>query len=136
MALPVALGLFGMGASVLEGIFNNKRVKKQAAASKMAASIGASERKDEQAKVGAANADALKVNAADRRTFGRSAKAVALNQLIKAATNESAIESDRSMRILQISAEASRNKTSLIGAGIGGFSTGLSLGTDLKTLMG
>lgn len=134
MAAPLALGL-GLGLSVVEGIFGNKRAKKQAAAAKMVEIIRASERKDEQAKLGAINYGVIQASSGDRRAFGRSSRAVALSQLVRAAANENAIESDKSMRIMQIAAEASRNKTNLITAGISGASAGLSFGSNLSELL-
>lgn len=137
MAEPFALGLglFGLGSSLLEGIFNNKNVKRQERAAKMAETIRSAERKDEQSKLGAANYGVIKASSGDRRTFGRSSQAVALSQLVRASANESAIEADKSMRILQISAEASRARTAFLPAAIGGAAAGLSFGSNLQDLL-
>lgn len=135
MDLALGLGLFGLGSSLIETVFGNKNTKRQARAAKMAETIRAAEQKDEQSKIASFNAGTIRASAGDRRAYGRSSKALALNQLAQGLYNTSAIESDKQMRILEISAAAARNRVGLVPAGITGFSAGLSFGSNLQEFL-
>lgn len=137
MAFPF-LGFLAGGAalSVLGGLSANSAASKQAAAQRQAERIAAAEKRDRAAKLAQRNIGTLRSGSADRNAFGRSSRAVVLNELAKNADAEESINNNEAIRIMAIDQRAANAKVDLISAAVSGAGAGLSFGLNLDFALG
>ena len=121
-------------ASITGASNQNDAIEEAANSEIMANRIRAANRKDEIERTARRNIGRLSASAADRNAYGRSSKAVMLDQIQRAAQSENAVEADLNNRILQISSRANSQTQSTLAAGISGFAQGVSLAGGLKGL--
>lgn len=135
---PVTAALIGGSTlfNIASTIAGNNVIEEQADAEIMAARIRASQQRDENARISRKNVGQIESNAADRNVFGRSSRAVALDQIVAGARNEQSINTDMDFRILSIASRAEASKTSPIAAGLSGAAQGLTLASGLDGLGG
>jgi len=142
-ALPVAsslgsfvlpFALFGGALSIIGANRQNKAIEEAARKQQLMEEFRAADRKMAVGFEANRNVGAITASSADRNAFGQSAKAVALNEIARGLVSESLIDRDKYTNILSIANRANASKANYLDAFVGGASSGLGLGLNVRGL--
>lgn len=137
LEVALVLGAASAGASILETQQQNKAIGRAADAEQATQDVAAQQRQQITARRLAELQGSIRASSAGRGVAGSAVETSLLGSSFTAALLESSnIETNRQFQGLSTQARAAASFQSPLGAGIGGFGQGFSIGNNIGGLFG